>query len=369
MKKLTEQNRRFLKRRSQRATRKAGRLRARILRDIAARRDFVSWRGSLPAASISLTDVPGYTAFAPPTKFSIYNNYEQTLGFLLDFRSLFRLRPKVGRGMPMYANFSVIEEMDAASGLLLAAEIDRWRRTVNVTPNPQDHLWHEDIRDFFHDAGLFELLGIDPKSTRSTTAKGPRRHALKYQTGTIHEGATADRFRKELESLIGQSIGPRASVYDALSEAMTNVAHHAYPREVTLWPAPLRSRWWLGGSWQPDTKVATVQMYDQGVGIPRTLPRSRHWTEVLPILGRIDRERTHAGMIEAAMDYGRTSTGEVGRGKGLAQMAEWISRAGKGSLSILSGRGALTYVPGERPERRHLPVEFRGTLVEWVVHL
>lgn len=371
MRKLTEQNRRHFRRKSLEGNRKGCRHRRKATREANAREHFLSWRARLPAVAFSHSDVPGFISFSPPKNFSIYDNYEETLGFLLDFRSLFLLRPSKNgrRSRPMYANFSIIEELDAASGLLLAAEIDRWRRTVNVRPHPQDHLWHEGVRDFFHDAGLFELLGIDPISTRSKKAIGPRRHTLPYQTGTFHEGATADQFRAELESLIGQPIGPRASVYDALSEAMTNVAHHAYPREIDLWPSPPRSRWWLGGSWQPDAKIATVQMYDQGVGIPRTLPRSRHWSEVLPILGRIDRERTDAGMIEAAMDYGRTSTGQVGRGKGLAQMAEWIAVAGNGSLSILSGRGALTYLPGQRPIRRRLPVEFCGTLIEWEVHL
>jgi hypothetical protein len=66
---------------------------------------------------------------------------------------------------------------------------------------------------------------------------------------------------------------------------------------------------------------------------------------------------------------GRTSTGKIGRGKGLAQMAEWIRDSGSGSLRIMSGKGALTYLPGSRPVRRNLPVEFCGTLVEWEVRL
>lgn len=328
------------------------------------------WRARLPSSKFSSTKVPGFTAFSPPKVFSIYENYEDTLAFLLDIRSLFNQnKPGIRHKRPVFADFSVIEELDAASGLLLAAEVDRWRRSVKKKPISHDHLWHENVRDFFHDAGLFDLLGIDPQSARSTASAGVKLKTLRYQTGRLHEGRTADLLRVELESLIGGSIGPRAQVYDAMSEAMTNVSNHAYPRDIPLWPSCEKGRWWLGASWQPDSRIATVQFYDQGVGIPRTLPRSRHWSEVLPILGRIDRERTDAGMIEAAMDYGRTSTGETGRGKGLAQMAAWIASTGNGSLRILSGRGSLTYLPGQRPVRRSLPVEFRGTLVEWEVHL
>ena len=371
MRKYSEKHVEHLIRKSKLGNSSIRRYRSRQARESQAHSDFEKWRRQLPQLRLSKEDVPGYVSFSPPVDFDIFDNYESTLAFLLDFRSLFvsQVHHSKGKSKPLYANFYVIEKIDAASGLLLAAEIDRWRRSFNLKPNPQDHLWHENIRDFFHDAGLFDLLGIDAKSTRSIQTKGPKRRTLQFQTGLLHQGATADRFRAELESLTGQSIGPRAYVYDALSEAMTNVAHHAYPRDIQVWPSPPRGRWWLGGSWEPKSRVATVQMYDQGVGIPRTLPRSRHWSEVLPIFGRIDRERTDAGMIEAAMDYGRTSTGQAGRGKGLAQMADWISNAGSGSLRILSGKGALTYLPGSRPKRRQLSVEFRGTLVEWEVQL
>jgi hypothetical protein len=370
LKKLSEQNRRHLARKSQGGCRLASRRRVRHQRDLRARDAFFVWRDGLPPPSVSRAEIPGHIAINPPARFDIYENYEETLGFLLDFRSAFALQARMStRGSSFYANFAAIEELDPASGLLIAAEVDRFSRSVGRRPRSFDNLWHENIRDFFHDAGLFELLGIDPISTRSTSAKGSTHKTLRYQSGTHHEGLTADQFRLALEELIGQSIGPKQRVYDALSEAMTNVGHHAYPAEESIWPRPAKGRWWLGGSWEPSSRVATVQMYDQGVGIPRTLPRSKHWSEVLPIFGRIDRERTDAGMIEAAMDYGRTSTGEVGRGKGLAQMAEWITEAGNGSLRILSGKGALTYLPGERPIRRNLPVEFRGTLIEWIVHL
>lgn len=371
MRKITEQNRRHFQRKSIQGSQRKHRMRRRVQRDRVARHDFIKWRAKLPEVKLSHTKYEKFATFDPPKCFSIYNNFEKTLGFLLDFRSLFMLNNHSGvkRRKTLFADFSTIEELDAASGLLLAAEVDRWRRVVNKKPISHDHLWHENVRDFFHDAGLFELLGIDPRTARSTASTGVKRRTLRYQTGVLHQGRTADLFRSELEALIGKQIGPKAQVYDALSEAMTNVANHAYPRDIPLWPPGQKGRWWLGGSWEPDRRIATVQFYDQGVGIPRTLPRSRHWYHVLPIFGRIDREHTDAGMIEAAMDYGRTSTGEAGRGKGLAQMAQWISAAGNGSLRILSGRGSLTYLPGERPVRRNLPVEFRGTLVEWEIHL
>lgn len=370
MKKLSEKNRRHFCRKSAAGSKGTRRTHERSLHTIQARQNFIRRRGELPDPALSYEEAPGFLSFDPPSVFDIYDNFEETLAFLLDIRSLEVLIPPGKRlGRPILANFAKIQHLDAASGLLIAAEIDRWRRTSNARPVPHDHQWEESVRDFFHDAGLFELLGIDPKTARSNKPVGVKTQSIRFQTGTFHEGETAERFREDLEQIIGKPLGPRVRVYDAISEAMTNVARHAYPRDTPLWPTPLRNRWWLGGSWLSEERIATVQLYDQGVGIPRTLPRSKHWSEVLPILGRIDRERTDAGMIEAAMDYGRTSTGRIERGKGLAQMAEWIRTAGNGSLRILSGRGALTYLPGSRPVRQNLPGDFQGTLIEWKVHL
>lgn len=371
MRKLAPKHVAFLVRRSIEGNRQQTRRGRRVQRLDEARRDFRALRESLPDLQITPGGRPGYVSFDPPGHFSLYENFEATWAFLLDLREITTVSKHLvvkGERVPFYANLAAIERIDAASGLVLAAEVDRWSRMRYGPIITHDHLWEPQVSDFFHHAGLFDLLRLDPE-TKPSSAAGPSEIPLKYQTGTIVEGESADELRQALEKLCGQSIGPRRNVYDALSEAMTNVAHHAYPPDVKRWPwVPVR-RWWMGGSWSPEEKRVKVQMYDQGVGIPRTLPKSSHWTEVLPILGRIDRERTDAGMIEAAMDYGRTSTGEIGRGKGLAQMAEWTRTTGKGALTIMSGQGVVSFLPGRNPVRRHLPTEFRGTLVEWEVCL
>lgn len=370
VKKLSAQQKAYLVRKSLVGNHRKRRIRYRLERLQAAKSEFYSIRDRLPEIQVG-RGRPGYASLDPPKTFSLYTNFGETLAFLMDLREVTTFAKTLivrGRHVPVYANFAAIESIDAAGGLVLAAEIDRWTRIDQKRLNAHDDLWRPQIRDFFHDAGLFTLLNINPK-TDPAAPTGPRQFALKYQTGTMVIGESADSVRTRLEELCGRSIGPRTRVYDAISEAMTNVAHHAYPKDSKSWPWVPIKRWWLGGSWSPDTNTVTVQMYDQGVGIPRTLPRSQHWSDVLPIVGRIDRERTEAGMIEAAMEYGRTSTGAKGRGKGLAQMTDWIRETGSGSLRIMSGRGFVTYLPGRSPIRQNLPAEFRGTLVEWEVCL
>lgn len=371
VRKISQKQKNYLVRKSREGNRQRTRSHHRQIRYHEARERFNSIRKFLPETTWTKNARPGYISFDPPKHFSLFENYEETLAFLLDLRIL---TTEVGqlsgpRRPSIFANFPIIENIDAASGLVLAAEVDRWTRLADRRRMRSfDDEWHPQIREFFHSAGLFELLKVEPKTTSHYTDDGPLK-ALKYQTGIVAEGETADAMRNELERLCGESIGSRTHVYDAISEAMTNVVHHAYPVDFKFWPNVPIKRWWLGGSWQVDKGTVTVQMYDQGVGIPKTLPKSRHWAEVLPILWRLDSESTDAGMIEAAMDYGRTSTGESGRGKGLAQMVDWIVDSGSGSLKILSGKGKVTMLPAKKPIKETLSAEFPGTLVEWEVCL
>ena len=181
----------------------------------------------------------------------------------------------------------------------------------------------------------------------------------------LAQGSDAKALLDRLQTLAGQSIGTRSTVYIAIAEALANV-RHAYPEWFRTWPYRTSHRWWASGFWEPTRKTVGLQLYDQGAGIPGTLPRQTYF---LRLLERLSPERTDAGLIAAAMEYGRTSTGQAGRGKGLAEMADWIESSGSGFLRILSRAGEVTYRPGRKLERRNLNAEFGGTLVQWELTL
>ena len=371
MKKLSFRHRQHLVRKSRKALRKSIRAKAKSDAIAAQVAEFKRIRDALPVPLIRSDKFKHSMSFDAPQVFDIFENYEETLAFLLDVRRFFSKGSgrKAGRRRAWMADFSTIQKLDPASGLLLAAEIDRWCRTTGKKPVSYDYLWPASLRDYFEDAGMFRLLGIEPKTVHSDEQQADGLRAISYRSDSLTQGEIADAFRAELEELAGEAIGPRQDVYVALSEAMANVVGHAYPSNTRSWSPSIKRRWWLGGSWQPNERVVTVQIYDHGVGIPRTLPKSAHWFELVPLLRKLDPEGTDASLIEAAMQYRRTSTGEQGRGKGMAQMAEWIDRTSQGSLRILSGSGGLTYLPGQPPKKRSLPVDFGGTLIEWKVPL
>lgn len=265
---------------------------------------------------------------------------------------------------PSYAEFSQIEEIGPGAGLVLAAEIHRYAQSRPRIAVHDEH-WSENVRNYFLEAGLFELLKIDAHTIQTVGSQNPARQTLMFSSGRTTSGRDAKKLITDLQDMAGQPVGARTAVYNAIAEALANVKH-AYPDEFRSWPYRTSKRWWTSGFWEPSSKTVGLQLYDQGAGIPVTLPKQTHWPKLLRLL---DPEATDAGLIAAAMEYGRTSTGRGGRGKGLAEMADWIETSGTGFLKILSGRGEVTYRPGKKLTRREFDAPFLGTLVQWEVSL
>lgn len=330
---------------------------------------FLRERAQLPPLAFNYECRPGYAAFLPPKIFSLAENYEQTLAFLMDFGRIFSERkphrtPR-GKLIRHYADFPQIEQIDAGAGLVLAAEIDSFAKMWGWRANVHDDLWHRSVRDYFVEAGLFELLRIDPHDVPTEISVASDRRTLKFVAGRASRGEDARDLLARIEALTGRSIKSRPRAYAAIAEALANV-FHAYPKWFTTWPYPRTNRWWASGFWDASGKRIGLQLYDRGAGIPATLPKQTYYWRLLSFL---EPERTPAGLIEAALAYGRTSTGQPGRGRGLAEMADWIEQTGTGFLRILSGPGQVTYRPGGKVEKRNHDVAFRGTLVEWEILL
>lgn len=335
----------------------------------AARNAFEQVRRKLNGHIYNLTVHPGFASFVPPALFHLHDNYEATLNFLTEFQYNFGLSKRYlcGDGIerPVYADFGAIEDISAGAGLVLAAEIHNYASALRQRPIIHDHKWHENVRAFFIDAGLFPLLNIDPHDIASKPPSGEERRTLQFRNGRSRSGADADGLIAGLKHVIGRDLGHRRVVYDAIAEALANV-EHAYPYWFRRWPRASSTRWWASGFWAPGRQTVGIQLYDRGAGIPATLPRKPHYVRLRQI---VDPERTAAGLIAAALEYGRTSTGQRGRGRGLAEMSNWIEKTNSGFLRILSGGGSVTFSPGKRIAKVNHNVPFPGTLVEWEVSL
>ena len=332
-----------------------------------AKADFAHVRRQLPVSANDLERYPGFFAFTPPAHLSLSENYKPTLAFLMDFKRLFVEKGRHlcddGLRRPAYADFAAIEHIGPGAGLVLAAEVHKYAQARARLTEVHDHLWAENVRTYFLETGLFDLLRIDPNEVTTKPSKGDPRTTLKYAMGRTTHGRDAKLLIGRLQELSGHSVGPRPAVYAAIAEALANVSH-AYPNWYKSWPYRASKQWWASGFWDATRNAVGLQLYDQGASIPATLPKQTYWPRLLKGL---DREATPSGLIAAAMEYGRTSTGQQGRGKGLAEMANWIEMTGSGFLRILSGGGEVTYRPGRKITRLNHDAPFFGTLVQWEV--
>lgn len=274
-----------------------------------------------------------------------------------------RIRVLMAGDYPVYLDFTQVKEAGPAAALHIAAEIDRWREFRQTWRKPRVYdfnEWNPAIRRYFLDLGLFELLNVsNPPDDLPGMSK---QRVLKMRQNHIIEPNDVTALRDQLHDLCG-SVPNRLSFFDALSEAMSNVMHHAYQDDdPNGWPR-LEGRWWMTADFDPSDATLRIAFLDQGVGIPMRLPRSgiAEWAAgIMADWGRND----DAARIQAALQYGRTSTGQLGRGKGFHDMQMFVDGHPDNWMRVLSGQGQCIYRSG-KVEPRSYEKAIVGTIVQW----
>jgi anti-sigma regulatory factor (Ser/Thr protein kinase) len=275
----------------------------------------------------------------------------------------------IDRGRQCIVDLSRVKTIAVGPALALSAELQRCNelapgRVQGVRPiDPV-------ARHVLEQVGFFEVT-----DNPDFTADHPVSAIMKMRTGLtadIQRTEHLDRFLRSMlpeGSLSEQIIG---RVKGAITEALLNVVDHAYPDEVARGDICPSRRYWMCGVADAQRGTFAVMVYDLGVGIPATVPRSeaRGVRSYVEQLGWNDR-RSDAKLIEAAVKAPRSRTGVQGRGRGLPEMRRLIDRAGEGSLWITSGRGQYLYSKGAAPNEFGMlePEALRGTLVAWQLKL
>lgn len=221
------------------------------------------------------------------------------------------------------------------------------------------------------ESGFYRLLRVKRRSESPAPSKAVR--YIEFKSEQEISGETIADLRNEL--LRDDLRMPRQiarTIFRALSEAMTNVNHHAYYQKSFQRAQALRSlrgRWWLMGSLHVPRNMFSIVFYDAGVGIPKTLPRTQTIEKIRQVLSLLPAFVPDDGqMIEAAMALGRTRTMLDNRGKGLLDLARLIDDVGGGEMRIYSRTGSLVYkANGSQVQNHRNFVE--GTLIEWQLPL
>lgn len=295
-----------------------------------------------------------YETIACPEVLALEDNFDGVVRLIGSIRSRSQRRRNEGT----YIDFKPIRTVKPSGALVLAAELDRWNhlpKSRRFGGRSDVHAWHPKVRQLLGDMGFFELLGVSgvPAEEHESGAR-----YVKFRSGTAVQGQEVHELRElDLSPFIDVPNTPL--FFAAVSEAMTNVVHHAYKGQKSQAP----KRWWLSAAHNADEGELVILIYDQGLGIPSTVPQN-FGERLRGFVGATD-----AAMIRAAHYLGRTETGEAHRGFGLERDVRRYVRdfEGRGTYRVISGKGEYTVQSGEGGDEtmRSFTRPLRGTLIEW----
>lgn len=304
-----------------------------------------------------------------PESFSLSDHYDEVMDFVDEFR-----RTSIGRRRLIYVDFRTLRDIGAAGAVLLAAEMDRWRRVAGVKLLVRDlPQWDPEICCLLNELGLFDVLKVHNPPDLPHLDQD-RLRFIQFRSGTKAEGDDALELRKTIEEFTGPlRDSERTPLFRALTEAMNNVVQHAYPDDGPYQTKPLRQRWWMAGAFLPKERKLMIVFYDQGVGIPITLPRVHTIEKISGVLSSLGLGDDDAARIQASFKLGSSRTGLAHRGGGLLRDIRKLTELTEdGVLRILSGRGEYIYdhtgtagEPTVRLVRHRKPLG--GTLIQWFV--
>lgn len=315
----------------------------------------VQHRYRIPGIQERLTHIPC------PENLSLEDNFDEVTKLLDSIRAQSKIKKKA-----IYVDFRPIQRITPSGALVLVAEMDRAsrlrvdRRLRNVD-TPQ---WNPTVRRLLKEMGFFDLLRVPNPTEEDELTESDDRY-VKFRSGSIVRGEDVDALRKiDLDPHV--AVPKNKRLFSAVTEAMTNVRQHAYDSDNLHSTAP--QFWWLSASFNKAKGELRIMIYDQGVGIHQTLPRTS---------GEYLRTRfpdaifgDHARLIEAAHELPRSRTEERHRGRGFQRdIRGYIASLdkGQGIYTIMSGKGKYTVESGAdgQTSRRSFSSALKGTFIQW----
>lgn len=307
-----------------------------------------------------------------PSRLDFQDNYERSAVCMEAIRRISSLRQGSARHSHHYVSFDHLESISSSAALVLTAEICRWNDQFQRLLHARTENWSPEIFDRLSQLGFFDLLTQTSVKAPATIEQDGVKF-LRYLRGVPTDQTLLRQFGATIRKMIGGTLSKWAILSSGLSEAITNVCHHAYPEQLNY--RAVDKHWYLTAAFNPNDRTLKVVFYDQGLTIPRSLPASgfkEHVYEWLALnFSPLDHKKDVA-LVEAAVEVGRTRTLEKGRGEGLGNFIDFINERGSGYLSIFSGRALYKYsLDAGSASTKTVGFDHRvnGTLVVWKVAL
>lgn len=161
-------------------------------------------------------------------------------------------------------------------------------------------------------------------------------------------------------------------IWKGINEAVNNVVEHAYkvPR-FDKFHGLEDTKWWMLSNVKDNYFVTAV--CDLGCGYSKTIEKTIPEMFLLGLKKIINAGNSDVFSIQAAMEYGRSSTKQENRGKGSLDTQSVLTSHGVGELIILSNSGTVKYLmdKGEIKQEysRDIGIDVGGTIVWWKLPL
>ncbi len=317
------------------------------------------------------------------------SNIEETISFLKRLPGAYIPSRNSGRRIKNYStskikryfDFASVKKICPASALIISSCYFMCKiRGGNMSINDwQD--WDEGVKSTLAEMGFFELIGFDLIPT-SKDSQEISVEDLRSGDKTNNE-SIAEHFQRLVQKLdekdsMGKNNISFKQTLGAISEAAENSVRHAYTGDF---PKDVRNRWWFGGMLSPNKKEITFVCYDKGISIPKhikemAIKEEKHYRIKTAIerwilktgKGESDDNLDHK-RLEFAMQYAKTSTGNVGGGKGLSHIVKIIEGFPGGEVKIISRRAHAVVTKGKAPVFTLLDTPIIGTLIIWKIRL
>ncbi|WP_418460461.1 hypothetical protein ACNT8L_18265 [Brucella intermedia] len=324
----------------------------------------------------------------PPANLCLEQNQQETLRYLAGIRSHGNrvitgkeryVKRRKGRKPQIkgYTDFSGLNRISTAVAVVLTAEYDRIAKSNKETPPTVNlHEWPDSIFVKLRELGFFEVLGHLPPQASNIVGNANTKTMQIIRAESNDDLGRIDEALLELTAFldIPAGIDIVVDMNSAISEAISNMRHHAYPDEFPL-PYPHVRSLWVSATVNRDLNSLTVVAYDQGATIPVTYPRIQRRDRVAKFLRRtVSRtpsfEFQYDGTyIRAAMKYGGSRTDQKHRGKGLPQMLDVLDRVGTGRMKVYSRGGWCERKADGKFNSNATNLSIGGTLIEWNLEL
>ena len=323
----------------------------------------------------------GVLVLTMPEVFDFESNYEQSARLIAVFRraleNLVRIR---------YIDFSKMHKASVACVVVFTCYADLWKHLC-VSVRPVTNTWHPGIRELFSQLGFFKAMHYKDEtdvvniSTSPYVFKELRGYFITNESRSLNQFARDyPSIRADMESLIGGSLNNIAkSYYRSISEAVTNIYHHAYDKMHRSW---FFEKWWISIAFDKTTNELVVIVFDHGKGIPATawntkifscyMRFSKELDDILslkPFTSEIQRK-----VLFLVFEQNASIARKQGRGHGCADIKSLLSNIKGGKLSVISlqAKYANSNYKGNkavRGESKSRTVPLQGTLLEWRIPL